>query len=313
MSHRSQWSVDEPRRLDLDEEVHTLRVRVVDGTVNVVGSDAPGVRLEVGALSGPPLIVTLEDGVLTVAYDDLPWKDFLGLLDRTGWQRTADVSVAVPARVERVEVGVVGADAVVTGVEGRTHVRGVSGGVTLAGLAGPVRAETVSGAVEAQGVTGDLRFGSVSGDLTVVDGGASVRADTVNGAMVLDLAPARGKPRGDRAPDIRLGSVSGEIAIRLPQPSDTVVEANTAGGAVSCAFDDLRVTGQWGTKRITGTLGAGSGRLRAVTVSGSIALLRRPPADDPHDGPPGSPGAGGTGGDGDTTVPTTPPSLHKDV
>lgn len=313
MSHGSQWSVEEPRRLAFDDEIHTLRVRVADGAVNVVGTDAPGARLEVGALSGPPLTVTLEDGVLTVAYDDLPWKGFLTLLDCTEWRRTADVSVAVPAEVGRVEVGVMGADAVVTGVRGRTHVRGLSGGTVLAGLAGPVRAETVSGDVEAQGVTGDLRFGTVSGDLTVVDGGGpSITADSVSGNMVLDLAPVRGAGGAN----VRLSSVSGEIAIRLPHPSDTVVEANTAGGAVSCAFDDLRVTGQWGTKRITGTLGTGSGRLRAATVSGAIALLRRPPADGPAEEPPGSPESSGSpdaGGDAGTTVPPTTPSLHKDV
>jgi hypothetical protein len=58
------------------------------------------------------------------------------------------------------------------------------------------------------------------------------------------------------------------------------VEANTASGTVSSAFEDLRVTGQWGAKRITGRLGAGNGRLKATTVSGSIALLRRPPVED---------------------------------
>ncbi|WP_344328681.1 DUF4097 family beta strand repeat-containing protein [Streptomyces macrosporus] len=300
MSGRSEWSVGEPRRLDLDETLHTLRVRVVGGTVNVVGTDDPATRLEIGALDGPPLTVTLEDGALTVAYDDLPWKGFLTLLDRKGPQRRADVSLAVPAGV-RVEVGVVGADAVVTGVEGRTDVRGVTGGVTLVGLTGPVRAETVSGCVEAQGVTGDLRFASVSGDLTVVDGGgSSVRADSVGGDIVLDLDPVR----KDRSTDVRLTSVSGEIAIRLPHPADTVVDANTAGGAVSCAFEDLRISGQWGAKRITGTLGAGTGRLRATTVSGSIALLRRPPVDDGACGAPVSP---------DDTVPVAEPSLRKDV
>jgi len=297
---RSEWSVGEPRRLALDGTVHTVRVRVVGGAVNVVGTDDPTARLEVGAIEGPPLTVVLEDGTLTVAYDDLPWKGFLGLLDRKGWQRDADVSLAVPAGT-RVEVGVVGADAVVTGIQGRTSVRGISGGVTLVGLTGDVRAETVSGGVEAQGVTGDLRFNSVSGDLTVIDGGgSSVRADSVSGDMVVDLDPGRTA----RPTDVRLNSVSGEIAVRLPHPADAVVDASTAGGSVSCAFEDLRVSGQWGAKQITGTLGAGNGRLRATTVSGSIALLRRPPVDGEEPDAPGPP---------DDTVPPAEPSLRKDV
>ncbi|MGV9291033.1 DUF4097 family beta strand repeat-containing protein [Streptomyces sp. NPDC003719] len=268
-----EWSVAEPVRLTFDESVSELHVRIVNGTVNVVGTDEGSARLEVSEIEGPPLIVTQQGGTLTVAYEDLPWKGFLKWLDRRGWRRSAVVSLAVPART-RVEVGVVGAAAVVSGIDGGTEVKGVSGDTTLVRLAGRVRADTVAGNVEAQALAGDLRFNSVSGDLTVVEAGSSVKADSVSGSMIVDLDAADGPA------DIGLTSVSGEIAIRLPQPADAEVEANTASGTVSSAFEDLRVTGQWGAKRITGRLGAGNGRLKATTVSGSIALLRRPPAED---------------------------------
>ncbi|MEU3662343.1 DUF4097 family beta strand repeat-containing protein [Streptomyces sp. NPDC032940] len=274
----SEWSVAEPRKLTFDESVSELHVRIVNGTVNVVGTDEGSARLEVSEIQGPPLLVTHRDGTLTVAYEDLPWKGFLKWLDRKGWRRSAVVSLAVPART-RVEVGVVGAAAVVSGIDGRTEVKGVSGDTTLVGLRGPVRADTVAGSLEAQALTGDLRFNSVSGDLTVVEAGSSVKADSVSGSMIVDLDPTDGPT------DIGLTSVSGEIAIRLPQPADAEVEANTASGTVSSAFEDLRVTGQWGAKRITGRLGAGNGRLKATTVSGSIALLRRPPAEESPWGP----------------------------
>jgi hypothetical protein len=289
----SEWSVGEPRKLTFDAPVSELNVRIVNGTVNVVGTDDASARLEVSEIEGPPLVVTQRGGTLTVAYEDLPWKGFLKWLDRKGWRRSAVVSLAVPAST-RVEVGVVGAAAVVSGIDGRAEVKGVTGDTTLVGLTGPVRADTVSGNVEAQALSGDMRFNSVSGDLTVVEGaGSSVKADSVSGSMIVDLDPA-GRPT-----DVNLTSVSGEIAIRLPHPADAEVEANTASGTVSNAFEDLRVTGQWGAKRITGRLGAGSGRLKATTVSGSIALLRRPPAEDgpweakPQDARPGGgPGAG---------------------
>ncbi|MFI0237437.1 DUF4097 family beta strand repeat-containing protein [Streptomyces sp. NPDC016845] len=272
----SEWSVAEPQKLVFDERVTALHVRVVNGTVNVVGTEEDSARLEVSEIEGPPLRVTQEGGTLTVAYDDLPWKGFLKWLDRKGWHRSAVVSLAVPSGT-RVEVGVVGAGAVVSGVDGRTEVKGVTGDTTLVGVTGPVRTSTVSGSVEAQAVTGDLRFGSVSGDLTVVEGsGSFVKADTVSGSMIVDLDPSG-------PTDVALTSVSGEIAIRIPHPADTKVEANTASGAVSNAFDGLRVSGQWGAHKITGRLGAGTGTLRATTVSGSIALLRRPPGED--DGP----------------------------
>ncbi|GAT80908.1 hypothetical protein STXM2123_1609 [Streptomyces sp. F-3] len=270
----SEWSVGEPRKLTFDEPVTELNVRIVNGTVNVMGTDESSARLEISEIEGPPLVITQQGGTLTVAYEDLPWKGFLKWLDRKGWQRSAVVSVAVPSST-RVELGVVGAAAMVSGISGHADVKGVSGDTTLVRLTGPVRADTVSGSVEAQALSGPLRFNSVSGDLTVVDGaGSSVRADSVSGSMIVDLDPA-GSPT-----DISLTSVSGEIAIRLPHPADARVEANTASGAVSNAFEDLKVTGQWGAKRITGRLGAGNGSLKATTVSGSIALLRRPPAED---------------------------------
>ncbi|GAA4900954.1 DUF4097 domain-containing protein [Streptomyces coeruleoprunus] len=265
-----QWSVTEPRKLTFDDPVTALCVRVVNGTVNVVGTEEGPARLEVSELHGPPLTVTQEGGTLTVAYEDLSKKGLLGRLLPASRQRSAVVSVAVPAGAA-VQVGVVGAGAVVSGIRGRTDVRGVSGDSALVRLSGPVRAETVSGNVEAQAVTGELRFQSVSGDLTVVDGsGASVRADSVSGDMVVDVDQA-GAPT-----DIRLTTVSGEVAIRLPRRTDAQVEANTTSGTVANAFDDLRVGGQWGAKRLTGTLGAGTGALRATTVSGAISLLRRP-------------------------------------
>jgi hypothetical protein len=270
----SEWSVAEPRKLTFDDPVTALHVRVVNGTVNVVGTDEGSARLEVSELEGPPLLVTQQDGTLTVAYEDLPWKGFLKWLDRKGWRRSAVVTLAVPAATP-VEVGVVGAAAVVSGMENRVEVKGVTGDTTLVRIAGPVRVDTVSGSLEAQAVSGDLRFNSVSGDLTVVEAsGCSVRAESVSGSMIVDLDPT-GSPT-----DVQLSNVSGEIAIRLPHPADAEVEANTASGTVSSAFEDLRVSGQWGAKKITGRLGAGNGKLKAMTVSGSIAMLRRPTAED---------------------------------
>ncbi|MDT9688138.1 DUF4097 family beta strand repeat-containing protein [Streptomyces sp. P9(2023)] len=284
----TEWSVAEPTKLTLTEPVTRLRVRVVHGTVNVVGTDETTARLEVSEIEGPPLIVTQEGSTLTVSYEDLHWKGFLKWLDRKGHRRRAVVSLAVPAGTD-VEVGVIAAGAVISGIKGRTDVQGVTGDTTLVGLSGPVRAESVAGSFEAQSVTGALRVNTVTGDLTVIDGsGASVKADTVSGDMVIDLDA--GEPAGPPA-DIRLTSVSGEVAIRIPHPTDARVEASTTSGAVSNAFDDLRVWGQWGTKSITGTLGDGRGTLKATTVSGSIALLRRPDpvgSDDVDASPPSS-------------------------
>jgi hypothetical protein len=313
-----EWSVAEPVKLSFAKPPRELHVRIVDGTVNVVGTDEGSARLEVSEIEGPPLIVTEEDGTLTVAYEDLSWKDFLTWPALKGRRRSAVVSLAVPAHTH-VEVGTVGAASVISGLRGRAEVRGVCGDTALVGLTGPVRADTVSGNLEAQALTGELRFHSVSGDLTVVEAGSAVKADSVSGSMILDLDPS------DRPTEVSLTSVSGEIAVRLPHPADAEVEANTAGGAVSSAFEDLRVTGRWGTKRITGRLGAGNGSLKATTLTGSIALLRRAaaeeerggreprgtgPAGGPQDGPGDNPLSGRGGGATDAPADGT---THKKV
>lgn len=284
----TKWTVAHPTKLSFDTPVTDLHVRIINGTVNIVGTDAPEAHLQVSDIDGPPLTITHDDGILTVAYEDLPWKGFLEWLDHQGRRRSTVVSLAVPAQT-RVEVGVIGAAAVLSGLQAPAVLKSVDGETTLVALSGPVRADTVSGSVEAQSVTGDLRFVSASGDLTVVEGsGPSVRADTVSGSMIVDLNP-------DGPTDVRLSSVSGEIAIRLPDPADAQVEANTASGAISNAFENLQVKGRWGTHKLTGRLGTGSGKLRATTVSGSIALLRRPAAATGEPAPrPGSEDTAGT-------------------
>lgn len=294
MAEQMTWSVAAPQKLTFEQPVTDLRVRVVGGTVNVVAAvDGGPARLEVAEVDGPPLHVVQEGGTLTLSYEDLPWNGSQGFKKwfegkpwkawkgasedgRKAWERSVTVTLTLPADTH-VQLATVSATVFVSGIAGGTEVNGVSGDATLVGLSGRVKAHTVSGSVEAQSLTGELGFHSVSGGLTVVDGfGGNVRADSVSGDMLIDLAPA---PDAPEPVDISLNSVSGEVAIRLPHPADAKVEANTATGGVSNAFEDLRVSGQLGAKRITGTLGTGAGTLRATTVSGAIALLRRPQAD----------------------------------
>lgn len=274
----SEWSVAEPRKLTFDDPVTALHVRVVNGTVNVVGTDEGSARLEVSELEGPPLLVTQQDGTLTVAYEDLPWKGFLKWLDRKGWRRSAVVTLAVPVSTP-VEVGVVGAAAVVSGMENRVAVRGVTGDTTLVRI---MRPRPRGDRLREPGGPGRHRRPPLQLRLRRPDRGRGLgllRARRI-GERLDDRGP---RPQGHphRRPVVeRLG----EIAIRLPHPADAEVEANTASGTVSSAFEDLRVSGQWGAKKITGRLGAGNGKLKAMTVSGSIAMLRRPTAEDePHE------------------------------
>ena len=262
------WTLDHRDKLSF-EEVQQVLVQIVEGAVSVVGSDDQP-TLEVSELSGEPLRVRHEDGALTIDYER-PWRPWpLAWLAGRGMRRKAVLTLAVP-RDCRVELRVVSASLMVGGLHAPVEAHTVSGEITLTGLRGRVEAESVSGPVQASSVTGDLSAGTVSGDLTVAEGGGgSVRARTVSGAVAIDL-----QARGDR--DISLSSVSGDLTVRLPETSDLQVKLQSTSGDVTSAFDQLEHDRTPGRYTAWGRLGAGTGRLRAASTSGHVALLRRAP------------------------------------
>ena len=262
------WTLDHPDKLTFDE-VHRVLVKTVEGSVSVVGSDDQP-TLELSELSGEPLRVQHDGGTLTIDYER-PWRPWpLAWLTGGAQRRKAVLTLAVP-RDCRVELKVVSASLMVGGLQGQVDVHTVSGEITLTGLRGPVEAESVSGPVQASGVTGDLAARTVSGDLTVAEGGGgSVRAKTISGAVTIDLQAS-----GDR--DINLTSVSGDLTVRLPETSDLQVKLQSTSGQVSSAFEQLERDRTPGRYTAWGRLGAGTGRLRAASTSGHVALLRRAP------------------------------------
>ena len=251
-----QWTVDEPTRLAFDD-VTALRVRTFAGSVAILAtSETPA--LDVTSISGQPLVVSHSGGVLTISYEDLTWE---GLLE---WLRpqvhSADMTVTVP-RDCPAQVGVVAANAVVSGVAARTSVRSVSGPITLDGLGGRIEARTVSGDVEAQDVNGQVSFNSVSGDLTLA-GGALDRLDakTVSGSVTADVH--LGRPG-----QVRVATVSSDVALRLPAEPNAKVSLRSTSGRVLSEFDCLRGTSGPATRSVNGTLGRGSGHISVNTLS----------------------------------------------
>jgi len=264
-----QWRIEQPQSIDL-EGVRRLQVRMVSGSVDVVGrtedAEAGAAQVEVTEVAGP-LLVTLENGTLTVTHERLTWG---GLLDWVGGrQASAVVSVSVPAGCP-VELGVVSADAVVSGIAAdRTAVKSVSGDVTLDGVRSDISARTVSGDLETRQLAGTLSFTTVSGDLTVVDGATdTVRAETVSGNLTLDLDL---RPGGR----IDVSSVSGDVTVRLPGSVGLQVEVKTMSGSLESAFDGTSSERRPGSAKMDGQVGSGEGRLTAKTVSGDVTLLSR--------------------------------------
>jgi hypothetical protein len=261
------WTIEEPRKLTFDT-VRRLRVRTAAGGVAVVGTDDRP-TLEVSELDGPPLRVRHQDGELEIDYERRRWPGPFGWLLGPRRRQRAVFSLAVPRDCE-VDLGIVSGGLTLSGLKAPVTARTVSGEITLAGCSGQIEAQTVSGAVEAHGVTGDLSAHTVSGDLTLVEGGGSVGARTISGTVTLDVgAPGAG--------DIRVTTVSGDVTVRLPRASDVQVQLQSTSGQVASAFDELERDGLPALRSVHGRLGAGTGRLRASSTSGNVALLRRGP------------------------------------
>jgi hypothetical protein len=264
-----EWNVESPQTIDIEGGVTSLAVRLVAGHVDVVTTDGPA-RVEITEVDGDPLTVSIDDdGRLVIRHPRLTWGGILGWLRSE--RRRAVVSVAVPQRCDT-SIGVVSADAVVAGVEGKIEVRCVSGDVVLDEVTGTVAAESVSGGVEARGLAGGIALKSVSGGLTLVDGAPDrVRVDSVSGDVALDVHTAGHL-------DVNVNTVSGDITVRVPDDVGLSIDLASTSGEVACAFDGLDEETRPGAHRLRGAVGDGSGRLRGRTVSGALAVLVRQPA-----------------------------------
>jgi len=262
------WTVDGPMSLTFDD-VTAVKVRLIAGSVAVLATDGTP-SLDVERVTGEPLQVTYEDGVLTITHPNLTWD---GLLK---WLRPQRHSATLTVRVPRkcaAELGVVSATAVLSGVTTKASVKAVSGAITLDGVAGDVDANTVSGPIEAQGLNGKLNFSTVSGDLTVADGWLErLDGNSVSGDITLDVDL-------DPLGALQVTTVSGEVTIRLPAEADATVQLHSLSGDVRSEFGGLKRSSMPASHTVSGNVGAGSGRVSVTTLSGRVMLLQRPSRD----------------------------------
>jgi len=268
------WTIDSPRTIDLGD-VAALRVRVISGSVAILATDDEP-SLDVSSLAGHPLLVTHEAGILTISYEDLHWD---GLRSWLRPQRhSADVTVTVPGDCPT-QVGVVNASAIVSGISAKISAKSVSGDITLDGVIGNVDAKTVSGDLEARGLDGEIAFNSVSGDLTLADSAVGhLDAKTVSGRVTADVDLRDGG-------GLRVATVSGDVAVRLPACASARVDLRSTSGRVRSGFDGVSRKVGPGSAALNATLGSGSASLSVTSMTGDVTLLARPDASPPSPGP----------------------------
>lgn len=262
------WVVTGPQIIEVDD-VDALRVGLIRGRVDVVARDEPGARLEVHAVDGRPLEVSLTGGELRVGYSNTlsGWENFLEKFRNFRDRDTADVHVAVP-RHAAIKLGTVSAEGLLAGVLRGASISTVSGSVVTDGTAGLLVANTVSGEIAVRDHSGDLRLNSVSGELTASGELGRVSASTVSGPVTLDVT--------SESAAITASTVAGDVTVRLPAGRGLNVSARSVSGRV--VVDGLEHKGSApGQTKIDLQTGDGSCAINAKTVSGHLTVLRGAP------------------------------------
>lgn len=262
------WVVAGPQIIEV-EQVDSLRVQLVGGRVDVVVHDDPAetdVRIEVHAVSGKPLEVSLTDGELRVGYSFtlVGWDAFVQKFRTLRDQDSADVHIAVP-RTIAVKLGTVTAEGLLAGVQQDASVSTVSGSIVTDSTRGALSANAVSGEIVVRGHTGDLTLNTVSGDLTAAGDLARVHANTVAGALVLDVSTGTSS--------IGATTVSGDITVRLPLGRGVNVEARSVTGRVVVDGHDYKAP-MPGQTKVDLRSGDGACFVSTTSLSGHLTVLR---------------------------------------
>lgn len=125
----------------------------------------------------------------------------------------------------------------------------VNGRLTLTGIHGAVDGHSVNGRIEASGLAANTRLKTVNGQIS-----ASF-VKTVSGQR------------------IRLETVNGEIAVKLPDNAGAALKASVLNGHITTDFplgDDSKVR----ARTVKGTIGDGRASLEISSVNGQVKINR---------------------------------------
>lgn len=260
---QEKWLISGEKVIDVDL-IRTLKVGLIAGTVNVIGHDEPGARIEVHSVSGRELKITVDGDTLEIDHPQLRWDNFIEVFKsfKPGNAR-ADISITVPRDVA-LKFGVISASALISGLTEDATISTVSGDVVIDGVYGDLQLNGVSGEIAVRNHYGSIAAHTISGDITASGELMTFTADTVSGDVFLDI---RGIPD-----EVRANTVSGDVTTRLEAETPVKYRINTVSGRLQLDQSDIRgVRGSY-----EGRFGVLEERwldFKANTVSGNISVL----------------------------------------
>lgn len=261
------WLVTPGQAKVIDVEVvRSLKVGMIGGKIDVIGHDEPGTRIEVHSVTGKDLKISIDGDTLEIDHPQLRWDNFIEVFASFRGTAKADVSIMVPRDVA-LKLGVISADALISGLTNGARLSTVSGDIVVDGVTGDLELNAVNGEMSVRGLEGGIIAHTVSGDCTASGAIRRFSLDGVNSEVFLDI---------EGTPDsINTNTVSGNLTVRLGADVATRYRLNTVSGTLQLDDQTIRGTFGKGYESSTGTLDGSWLDLQANSVSGDITVVRR--------------------------------------
>src|ERR1700674_1544948 len=150
----------------------------------------------------------------------------------------------------------------------RVGAHSVNGAVSARDVGSEVKATTVNGGVRVRNATGPVWATTVNGGVDVTTSTGPVTAETVNGNVDARMASLQGED------DMTFKTVNGSVSIYVPARFDAKFRFDTVHGGIDSDFP-MTLSGRWGPRHASGTIGSGGRVIRASSVNGSIELRKQ--------------------------------------
>ncbi|MEN6390945.1 MAG: DUF4097 family beta strand repeat-containing protein [Syntrophomonas sp.] len=143
------------------------------------------------------------------------------------------------------------------------ELRSSSGNISVDnGSSDSFRGESSSGEIKLSNLQAkDSVCTSSSGAIVADKITGSFKADSSSGEVIVQYIAFEN--------DIDISTSSGEVSIRLPQPANFILNAQTSSGAIRNTFP---LAGYYDRNHMTGTVGNGVNKINLVTTSGDISI-----------------------------------------
>lgn len=248
------------------ELVRKLKVGLIGGKIDVIGHDEPGARIEVHSVMGKDLKISMDGDTLEIDHPQLRWDNFIEVFGCFRGTAQADLSLMVPRDVV-LKLGVVSADALISGLRNDAKLSTVSGDLVIDDATGDLDLNAVNGEISVRNHVGTIGVHTLTGEVTASGSIRRFGLDGVSSDVFLDL---------EGTPDqVTTNTVSGNLTVRLGAGVAARYRLKTVTGTLQLDDQTVRTTLGKGYQGSIGSLDTSFLELNANSVSGSISVVRR--------------------------------------